>query len=113
MAAVTTFHEVERKAFGGIAQEVLLEPSKQYNDLELYLDDLMEYLYPQMDEMLRAKGRGIIFWWSVQVKYNRPLVRDVDYDDEENWFLCHDDDDDDDEEDDEDDVADDDEDSRD
>ena len=64
MAAMTTFHEVDRKqAFGGFVQEVILEPNKQYTDLELYLDDLMEYLFPQMDGMLRAKGRGLIFWW--------------------------------------------------
>ena len=95
MAATVTFHDVERKqAFDGVVQEVLLEPSKQYNDLELYLNDLMEYLHPQMDKMLSAKGRGIIFWWSVQVNYNAPLVKDVDEDDEEQWFDLHDDDDD-------------------
>ena len=50
MAATTTFHEVDRKqAFKGFAQEVLLEPSKQNNDLELYLDVLKEYLYQEMD----------------------------------------------------------------
>ena len=93
----TTFTEVNRKqAFNGLVQEVILEPSKQYNDLELYLDDLVEYLHPQMDMMLQSKGRGIQFWWSVQVRYSTPLMKIVDYDDEENWFRCHDDDDDDD-----------------
>ena len=92
---MTTFHDVDRKQpFGCFAQELLLEPNKQYTDLELYLNDLMEYLYPQMDEMLPANGRGIIFWWSVQVKYNRALVRDADYDEVENLFPCHDDEDD-------------------
>ena len=94
----TTFTEVNRKqAFNGLVQEVILEPSKQYNDLELYLDDLVEYLHPQMDKMLESKGRGIQFWWSVQVKYSTPFMKAVDYDDEENWFRCHDEDDDDDE----------------
>ena len=60
----------------------------------------MEYLHPKMGKILHAKGRGIIFWWSVQVNYNRPLVRDVDEDHEENWFRCHDDDDHDDDDDD-------------
>ena len=84
MAATDTFHEVERKqAFEGVVQEVLLAPSKQYNDLELYLDGLMEYLHPQMDKMLRAKGRGMVFWWSVQVNYNTPLAKDVEEDDEQ------------------------------
>ena len=92
MAEMTTFHEMERKqGFGGFGQEVPLEPGKEYNALELYLDDLMEYLYPQMEEMIRGKGRGIIFWWSVQVKYSRSLMKTVDYDDEENWFRCQDD----------------------
>ena len=94
----TTFTEVNRKqAFNGLVQEVILEPSKQYNDLELYLEDLVEYLHPQMNKMLQSKGRGIQFWWSVQVKYSTPFMKTVDYDDEENWFRCHDDDDDDDE----------------
>ena len=83
----TTFTEVNRKqAFNGLVQEVILEPSKQYNDLELYLDDMVEYLHPQMDKMLQSKGRGIQFWWSVQVKYSTPFMKAVDYDDEENWF---------------------------
>ena len=95
---MSNFQEVNRKqAFNGLVQEVILEPSKQYNDLELYLDELIEYLNPQMDEMLRATGRGIQFWWSVQVKYSKPLITTVDNDEEENWFRCHDDDDDDDE----------------
>ena len=33
------------------------------------------------------------------MKYSTPLVKTVDYDDEENWFPCHDDDDDDDDDD--------------
>ena len=99
IATMPSFSEVNRKqAFDGLVQEVILEPSKQYNDLELYLDDLVEYLHPQMDKMLQAKGRGIQFWWSVQVKYSTPLMKTIDYDDEENWFRCHDDDDDDDDE---------------
>ena len=77
MATTTTttinFNEVNRKqAFNGLVQEVILEPSKQYNDLELYLVDLVEYLHPQMDKMLQSKGRGIQFWWSVQVCTARP-----------------------------------------
>ena len=43
MAAMTVFQEVERKqACDGFAQEVLVEASKQYKDLELYLNGLME-----------------------------------------------------------------------
>ena len=63
MATTTTtptFTEVNRKqAFNGLVQEVILEPSKQYNDLESYLDELVEYLQTQMEKMLRAKDRGI------------------------------------------------------
>ena len=59
---MSNFQEVNRKqAFNGLVQEVMLEPSKQYNDLELYLDDLVEYLHPQMDKMLQSNGRGIQF----------------------------------------------------
>ena len=91
----TTFTEVNRKqAFNGLIQEVILEPSKQNLDLESYFDDLVEYLQQQMDEMLRTNGRGIQINWSVQVRYSTPLMKTVDYDDEKNWFRCHDDDDD-------------------
>ena len=62
------------------------------------MDDLVEYLQPELDEMLRAKDHGIQFYWSEQVKYRTPLMKTVEYDDEENWFRCHDDYDDDDEE---------------
>ena len=90
----TTCNEVNRKqAFGVLVQEVLLEPSKQNTDLESYLDELVEYLQPQMDKMLHAKGRGILFFWRVQVKYSKPRMRRVDYDDEDNWIRCHDEDD--------------------
>ena len=88
MAATATFNRVDRKeAFDGLVQEILLEPSKQYTDLESSLDNLVDYLHPQMDEMLRAKGRGIQFSWSVQVNYSTPLMRTVDCDDE-NFFAC-------------------------
>ena len=73
MAATTTFHQVNRKqAFDCLVQEAVLVPSKQYTDLESYMDELVEYLQPQMDKMLLAKGRGIQFNWSVQVKYSTP-----------------------------------------
>ena len=56
----TTFSEVNRKqAFDGWMQEVALEASKQYNGLELYLDDLIEYLRPEMEKMLDGKDGGI------------------------------------------------------
>ena len=56
----TTFNEVNRKqAFNGLIQEVILEPSKQYLDLESYFDDLVVYLHPQMEKMLQSTGRGI------------------------------------------------------
>ena len=71
----------------------MLGPSKQYTDLESYIDDLVEYLQPQMDEMLRAKDLGIQFNWSAHVKYSTPLMKTVDYDNDENWFRCHEDDD--------------------
>ena len=94
MAPTTTFQELNRKqAFDGLVQEVVLLPRKQYTDLESYMDDLVEYLQPQMDEMLRAKDLGIQFNWSPHVKYSTPLMKIVDYDKEENLFRCHDDDD--------------------
>ena len=55
-----------------MVQEVVLLPSKQYTDLESYRDAMVEYLQPQMDEMLRAKDRGIQFYRSVQVKSAPP-----------------------------------------
>ena len=90
----STFNEVNRKqAFDGWIQEVAVEASKQYNDLELYLDDLTEYLRPEMEKMLEGKDRNILFWWSVRVNYNGPWARDVDEDDEEDWFGLPDDED--------------------
>ena len=50
-----------------------------------------------MDTMLQSMCRGIQFWGSVQVKYSTPLMKTVDYDDEDKWIRCHDDADDDDE----------------
>ena len=56
----TTFTEVYRKqAFNGLIREVILEPTKQYIDLESYLDDLVEYGQPQMDRDTSVKG-----WWN-------------------------------------------------
>ena len=83
MATTTiTFNEVNRKqAFDDLIQEVLLELSKEYPDLESYLDDLVEYLQPQMERLLRAKGRGIQFCWSMQEKYSTPMMKTVDNDD--------------------------------
>ena len=53
-----------------------------------------------MDKILPTKGRGIKFWWSVQEEFSTPLMKTVDYDDEENLSGCgHDEDDDDDEDD--------------
>ena len=96
MAAKATFNEVNRKrTFNGLIQQIVLVPIKQYTDLESYMDDLVEYLQRQMDEMLRTKERGIQFSWSVQVRSSTPFMKTVDYDNEENWFRCHDDDDDD------------------
>ena len=58
------------------------------------MDDLLEYLDTQMDRMLQSTGRRIQLWWSVQVKDSTPLMKTVDYDEEEKWFRCPDDDDD-------------------
>ena len=60
----------------------------------MFLDDLTEYLRPEMENMLEGKDGNILFWWSVRVNYNGPWVRDVDEDDEEDWFGLHDDEDD-------------------
>ena len=93
MAAKTPFQEVDRKqAFNGLIQQVDLEPSKQYSDLELYLGDLLDYLHPQMDKFLKVEGPGIYFWWSVRVNYNQTLVKEEEDEDEANWFHQHDDD---------------------
>ena len=75
-------------------QEVALEASKQYNDLKLCLDDLTDYLRPEMEKMLDGKDGGLQFWWSLRVNYNGPWARDVDEDDEEDWLGLHDDEDD-------------------
>ena len=87
MESKTTFHELDRKqAFDGLIQQEDLEPNKKHSELELYLCDLMEYLHPQMDKFLKVEGPGIFFWWSVQVNYNPPLIKDVKEDDEAHWF---------------------------
>ena len=95
MAASDSFHDVERKeAFDGFAQEMLLEASKPYNDLDLYRDDMMVYLQVQMDRMLRAKGRGIVFWFcasQLQPSFGERLLGC----DEGHWFVLRGDDDDD------------------
>ena len=59
----------------------------------MYLDDLAEYLRPEMEQMLDGKDGGILFGLSVRVNYNGPWARDVD-EDEEDCFDLHDDEDD-------------------
>ena len=74
MAATDTFHEVEgTRAYNGLVQDMSLEPNKQVINLKRYLDDLLEYLYRQMDKVLRAIGRGVLFWESAQVNYNQQM----------------------------------------
>ena len=79
-----TFSLVERKqAFVGMIQEVDLEPSKQYIDLERYLLDLMEYLQPELAKNLGDSDGGIYLFLSVNFKYYNPWQRyGNDYDDE-------------------------------
>ena len=60
----------------------------------MFLDDLAEYLRPEMEKILEWKNGNILFWWSVRVNSNGPWARDVDEDDEEDWFGHHDDEDD-------------------
>ena len=99
MEAKITFQEVDRKhALNWMIQKVDLEPTKDYNDLKLYLGDLMEYLHPQMDMFLNGKGQGIHFCWSVQVMENPRLMKVVEDDHEEHWSAILDDEDDDDDE---------------
>ena len=91
MQAKTTFHEVYRKqAFDGLIQEVDLEPSKDSNDIELSLAELMEYLHTHI-EMFLQKKRGIFFSWWVEVKDKTPLMKDADAGDKDNWFDQDDD----------------------
>ena len=53
----TTFSEVNRKrALNGLLQEVILEPTKQYIDLESYSDDLVEDLQPLIYKNFQLKG---------------------------------------------------------
>lgn len=66
-----------------------LEPNKENNDLELYLGDLMVYLHPEMDRVLKWKGLAIVIRCSVQVNYNNSWGKDVEQD-EEKWFDRHD-----------------------
>ena len=44
--------------------------------------------------MVDGENGGILFWSRVRVNYNGPWARDVDEDDEEDWFGLHDDEDD-------------------
>ena len=74
MDPTATFHFVDKQqAFHGLIQQVDLAPTKHYNDLELYLSDLMEYLQPQFAMILVAKARCIFFWLSLQISYKQPL----------------------------------------
>ena len=58
-----TFSEVNRKqAFDGWMQEVALEATIQDYDLEMFLDDLADYLRPEMEKMLEGKDGNILFW---------------------------------------------------
>ena len=78
MGATDTFHDLERKqAFDGVGKEVHLEPSKENSDLEFNLDDIRVYVHPQMEKILCATGRAIIFWRTVHVNSNAALVKDV------------------------------------
>ena len=89
---MSNFQEVNRKqAFNGLVQEVILETSKQYIDVESYLDEMMEYLQPQKDKMIQANGRGILIGEVDKVRSCTQLMKTVDYDDEDNWFSWHDD----------------------
>ena len=63
MDPIATSRVVDKQlAFDGLFQQVDLAPTEHYNDLELYLSDLVEYLEPQIDKILEAKARGIFFW---------------------------------------------------
>ena len=95
-ATTPPFSEVNRKqAFDGWMQEVALEATCDYYDLEMFLEDLADYLRREMEKMLEGKDANILFWWSVRVNYNRPWARDDDdEDDEEDCFGLHDDEDD-------------------
>ena len=89
-----TFSVVEMKqAFGDMIQEVYLEPSKQYIDLERYLFDLMEYLQPELAKNLGESDAGIYLFLSVDVKYNNPWQRvgndDDDESDDDDPFTLH------------------------
>ena len=92
MATTTTFIELNRKqVFNGLVKEVLLEPRKPSTVLDSYRDDGMEYLGTEMDKILRAKGRGTQFCWSVQVKTSTTLLKTIDYDEEEScvaYYNC-------------------------
>ena len=77
-STVPTFSEVNRKqAFDGWMQELALEATCGYYDLEMFLEDLADYLRPEMEKMLEGKDANILFWWSVRVNYNRPWAIDV------------------------------------
>ena len=65
-----TFNEVNRKqAFDGWMQEVALESTCGYHDLEMFFDDLADFLRSEMEKMLEGKDVNILFWWSVRVNY--------------------------------------------
>ena len=89
-----SFSVVEmKKAFGGMIQEVYLEPSKQYIDLERYLFDLTEYLQPELAKNLGDSDAGIYLFLSVHVKYDNPWQRygndDDDEPDDDEPFTLH------------------------
>ena len=84
MDAKPTFSLMEMKqAFGGMIQQVNLEPSKQYIDLERYLFDVVEYLQPELVKNLRESDGDIYLFLSVDVKYNNPWQRFGNDDDDE------------------------------
>ena len=58
------------------------------------MDDIIEYLRPEMEKMLGGNDGGILFCWSVRVNYNGPWVRDVEQDGDEQEVGLNDDQDD-------------------
>ena len=59
----------------------------------MFLDDLADFLRPEMEKMLEVKDAYILFWRSVRVNFYDPRARDVD-EDEEDCFGLNDDEDD-------------------
>ena len=70
-----SFSRGDETSICGMSQEVVLEPSRRYIDLERYLCDLTQYLQPEIATNLGDSDAGIYIFLSVDEKYDNRCHR--------------------------------------